>query len=220
MGLAGLKHWGVIAQQVAGRTAKQCRERWCNHLDPSIRKGSWTPEEDTLILGLQQQLGNKWSQIARHLEGRTENSIKIRWKTLTRIPAKRTAPKLGKTLSQQAERKQKKMRLHSQSSISGAAEGATPLPPASAFQPQSSDDFDFPPSTLQLMPTTSTTLELGDIAMDDDFLSTSEHMVTPPELDDVVMAVTATVPDNQQWHTHFSSEPTQSSDFVHWRGHF
>lgn len=30
----GTKHWSLIAQHLP-RTGKQCRERWCNYLDPS-----------------------------------------------------------------------------------------------------------------------------------------------------------------------------------------
>jgi hypothetical protein len=33
-----LKRWAAIAQQLPGRIAKQCRERWHNHLDPGICK--------------------------------------------------------------------------------------------------------------------------------------------------------------------------------------
>lgn len=36
-----------------GRTSKQCRERWCHHLDPAVRKGGYTAEEDDLIVFLQ-----------------------------------------------------------------------------------------------------------------------------------------------------------------------
>jgi hypothetical protein len=39
---------------------KQCRERWFNHLDPAVRKGDWTVEEDRLIWEKQQEIGNKW----------------------------------------------------------------------------------------------------------------------------------------------------------------
>ena len=35
----GRKNWGQVAGQIPGRTSKQCRERWCNHLDPNINKG-------------------------------------------------------------------------------------------------------------------------------------------------------------------------------------
>ncbi|CAN0427782.1 unnamed protein product, partial [Ectocarpus fasciculatus] len=68
----------------AGRTSKQCRERWCHHLDPSINKGAYTEVEDDIIIETQAELGNRWSQIAARLPGRTENSIKIRCKALQR----------------------------------------------------------------------------------------------------------------------------------------
>ena len=41
----GAKKWSCIAAQVPGRTEKQCRERWHNHLNPSISKAPWTSEE-------------------------------------------------------------------------------------------------------------------------------------------------------------------------------
>lgn len=40
----GGKHWARIASMLPGRTGKQCRERWCNNLDPSLKKGAWTAE--------------------------------------------------------------------------------------------------------------------------------------------------------------------------------
>lgn len=81
---SGWTNWGQIADKINGRTSKQCRERWFHHLDPSIKRGDYTAEEDDLILALHDKLGNKWSQIAHQLEGRTEDAVKIRWKTLNR----------------------------------------------------------------------------------------------------------------------------------------
>uniref|UniRef100_A0A7S3PRD7 Uncharacterized protein n=1 Tax=Aplanochytrium stocchinoi TaxID=215587 RepID=A0A7S3PRD7_9STRA len=77
-------NWGQICKKIPGRTAKQCRERWVNNLNPEIRKGQWTPEEDQRILELHQLFPKKWAMISKHLQGRTENSVKIRFKTLAR----------------------------------------------------------------------------------------------------------------------------------------
>ena len=91
-----MKDWRIIANEIDGRSAKQCRERWCNHLDPSIIKGNWTEEEDALILQRQKEMGNKWSKISKMLLGRTENAVKVRWKALDRAAKKAIAlAKLG-----------------------------------------------------------------------------------------------------------------------------
>ncbi|CAM9765727.1 unnamed protein product, partial [Phaeothamnion confervicola] len=80
----GYKNWGQLSNHLPGRTSKQCRERWCHHLDPSINKATWSVEEDRVIEMMQAKIGNKWSQIALSLPGRTENAIKIRAKSLSR----------------------------------------------------------------------------------------------------------------------------------------
>ncbi|CEG39970.1 -diketo-5-methylthio-1-phosphopentane phosphatase [Plasmopara halstedii] len=79
------KNWGEVASKIPGRTSKQCRERWHNHLDPQIVRGAYTPEEDRLILEAQARLGNRWSVIAAMLPGRTEDAVKIRWKSHCRV---------------------------------------------------------------------------------------------------------------------------------------
>lgn len=38
--------WASVASLLPGRLGKQCRERWQNHLDPSIVKGPFTGQED------------------------------------------------------------------------------------------------------------------------------------------------------------------------------
>ena len=62
-----------------GRIGKQCRERWHNHLDPNISKRKWTMEEDLLIVKLHLVHGNRWCDIAKQVDGRTDNAIKNRY---------------------------------------------------------------------------------------------------------------------------------------------
>ena len=76
--------WADCALTIEGRTGKQCRERWMNALSPDIKKGGWSEEEDRLIFELYSAVGPKWTDIARRLPGRTENSTKNRFYSCTR----------------------------------------------------------------------------------------------------------------------------------------
>ncbi|KAK7390434.1 hypothetical protein VNO78_25739 [Psophocarpus tetragonolobus] len=60
----GLKKWSQIAKLLHGRMGKQY---------------VWTIEEDKILIEAHQEVGNRWSQIAKRLPGRTENGIKNRW---------------------------------------------------------------------------------------------------------------------------------------------
>ncbi|KAF3670405.1 Myb-related protein [Capsicum annuum] len=88
------------------RCGKSCRLRWVNYLKPGLKRGTFTPEEDDLIVRLYTLLGSRWSLIAGRIPGRTDNDIKNYWNThlLKKLKAQGNEPRRHKSIRKSKEK--------------------------------------------------------------------------------------------------------------------
>ncbi|EPS64015.1 hypothetical protein M569_10766 [Genlisea aurea] len=108
------------------RTGKSCRLRWLNYLRPDVRRGNITLEEQLLILELHSRWGNRWSKIAQHLPGRTDNEIKNYWRTRVQKHAKQLKCDVNSKQFKDAMRYLWIPRLMEKIQVASAAEAGAP----------------------------------------------------------------------------------------------
>ena len=75
----GARNWSSIAAALPGRTARQCRDRYCNYLAPDINQSTWTDAEEKLLNEKHQEFGSRWTLIAQFFQNRSTNCLKNHW---------------------------------------------------------------------------------------------------------------------------------------------
>jgi hypothetical protein len=80
----GEDNWRIIAEEMPGRTHRQCSERWKHYLSSTVVKSRWTAEEDAELLGLVARYGSQWKRLEAFFPGRKDNQLKNRHKLLAR----------------------------------------------------------------------------------------------------------------------------------------
>ncbi|KAJ1263891.1 hypothetical protein BS78_09G220900 [Paspalum vaginatum] len=149
----GVGCWSSVPK-LAGlqRCGKSCRLRWINYLRPDLKRGSFSQQEEDLILALHQILGNRWSQIASHLPGRTDNEIKNFWNSCLKkklrqrgIDPSTHKPLAGASAAGSGAAALPDARDHDHKPLAGdaAADGAAQKQPAAVFDPFPVADFGF-----------------------------------------------------------------------------
>ncbi|RYP42444.1 hypothetical protein DL768_010336 [Monosporascus sp. mg162] len=90
----GLNQWARVSSLLSRKTAKQCKARWNEWLDPSIKKIEWSREEDERLLHLAKLMPTQWRTIAP-IVGRTANQCIERYQKLLDEAEQREAAGLG-----------------------------------------------------------------------------------------------------------------------------
>ncbi|KAF9451239.1 hypothetical protein P691DRAFT_757518 [Macrolepiota fuliginosa MF-IS2] len=77
----GKNQWARISSLLVRKTPKQCKARWYEWLDPSIKKTEWSKTEDEKLLHLAKLMPTQWRTIAP-LVGRTATQCLERYQKL------------------------------------------------------------------------------------------------------------------------------------------
>ncbi|XP_013790024.1 snRNA-activating protein complex subunit 4-like [Limulus polyphemus] len=71
--------WPQVAYYVEDRSTQQCKYRWTNALDPLIKRGKWSKEEDTMLLAAVARHGENWMKVSKYFPGRNNYRCRERY---------------------------------------------------------------------------------------------------------------------------------------------
>lgn len=174
--LHGEGRWNLLAKRSGlRRTGKSCRLRWLNYLKPDVKRGNLSAQEQLLILDLHSKWGNRWSKIAQHLPGRTDNEIKNYWRTRVQKQARHLNIDTNSEAFQQIIRSYWIPRLIQKINQSPPSELPITSPPEMASQ----TSFGFEaPTTAVAQPSAVTPLQIGGDLMGSSCSSSSSSHIT------------------------------------------
>ncbi|KAG0226522.1 Pre-mRNA-splicing factor cef1 [Actinomortierella wolfii] len=92
----GKNQWARISSLLVRKTAAQCKARWHEWLDPSIKKTEWSKEEDEKLLHLAKLMPTQWRTIAP-IVGRTASQCLERYQKLLDDAEQQASAELGLT---------------------------------------------------------------------------------------------------------------------------
>lgn len=84
----GKHKWSKISKLIEGKTPAQCAQRWNRVMQPNLRKGRWSPEEENALLNLVKTLGTNWKEISAKIFNRSD--IQCRYAYMKAIEARNT----------------------------------------------------------------------------------------------------------------------------------
>ncbi|KAF8708430.1 Myb-like DNA-binding domain, partial [Rhizoctonia solani] len=126
--------WTKVQEYVQGRTDAQCRERWSNMLDPSLKTGLWEEEEDKILFDAASQK-LPWSKISALLPGRTDSRCAKRYQMLIKLRDGGLSPAEAQAQASNRGKKRKEAQ-------------ASPQSPSGEEAPVASGDLDRGPSGI------------------------------------------------------------------------
>lgn len=74
-----IKDWHLVAENLPGRSNKDCRKRWFNEVTGGLKKGPWGKDEDARLRNGIQKYGYKWTVVAQEVGSRSGDQCAKRW---------------------------------------------------------------------------------------------------------------------------------------------